>query len=231
MNWLAHYGYSDCVFCDIVAHQPWEPARYVYEDDEVAVFHNVLGWVPVMLLAVPRGRLSAPNGGARHYHQTDLWQRMGSLGAVAMAMGRAHCTFDGTPSFRLVCNVGPQALQSQQHAHMHILGSPFQPAYPDLRCGGRLVYEDGDLQAFEERLGAATSAGSISAVMVVPREPLSQDEFFATMDRFGPTIVRIATDRLGQSYRLLAEVGPHAPLPDDAAHLFILGGGWLGHYV
>ncbi len=231
MNWLARYGYGDCVFCDIVGHKPWEPARYEYEDEHVAVFHNVLGWVPVMLLAVPRDRIDDGAGGSRHYYQADLWQRMGSLGAVAMAMGRTHCSFAGAPSFRLVCNVGPLAMQSQQHAHVHILGSEFQPAYPDLRCSGRLIYEDDGLQAFAGRIDSPKGHGPVSAVMAVPRGPLTQDEFFATMDRFGATILRIAGDHVGDSYRLLAEVGPHAPLPNDAAHLYILGGGWLGHYV
>jgi diadenosine tetraphosphate (Ap4A) HIT family hydrolase len=231
MNWLARYGYSDCVFCDIVAHQPWEPARYEYEDDDVVVFHNVLGWVPVMLLAVPRGRIPDAAGGERHYHQADLWRKMGSVGAVAMAMGRAHCTFGGTPSFRLVCNVGPLALQTQQHAHIHILGSEFQPVYPDLSRHGCLAYEDEGLRAFAGTLEAPRGRGEVSAVMIVPRQSLTQDEFFASMDRFGTTILRIAAGQVGESYRLLAEVGPHAPLPGDAAHLFILGGGWLGHYV
>src|SRR5579875_213475 len=221
MNWLTKYGYSDCVFCDIVDHRPWEPARYVYEDEDVAVFHNVLGWIPVMLLAVPRRRISNGAGGVRHYYQADLWQKMGSLGAVAMAMGRAHCQFDGQPSFRLVCNVGSLALQTQQHAHVHILGSEFQPSYPDLRCRGRLIYEDDDLRAFAGPLDPRREHGAISAVMIVPRQQLSQDEFFATMDRFGATIFQIARDELGESFRLLAEVGPHAPLAHDGAHLFV----------
>src|SRR4051812_13032379 len=100
MTWLQAYGYSDCVFCDIIAHQPWEPASFVYEDDEVAVFHNILGWIPVMLLAVPRGRINdGIPGNDRHYHQLDLWRNMGHLGATAVAMGRAFCQFDGKANF------------------------------------------------------------------------------------------------------------------------------------
>lgn len=231
-RWLESYGYSDCVFCDIVAHKPWEPAAFVYEDEEVAVFHNVLGWVPVMLLAVPRLRLSTDSGiQGRHYEQSDLWTRMGRLGAVAVAMGRSHCIFDGQASFRLVSNFGPLALQSQQHAHLHVLGSSFSPTYPDLRCEGTLVYEDRDLRAYGKRIGTPQRSEQISAVMVVPRDRLTQDEFFGSMDRYGTRILEVAADQMGSSFRLLAEVGPHAPLPNNAAHLFILGGGWLGHYV
>jgi len=52
---------SNCVFCENVAHR--EPARIVYEDDDVMVFWNRLGWVPVMLLAVPK----------EHLLQGELW--------------------------------------------------------------------------------------------------------------------------------------------------------------
>jgi diadenosine tetraphosphate (Ap4A) HIT family hydrolase len=232
MTWLQAYGYSDCVFCDIIAHQPWEPANFVYEDDEVSVFHNILGWIPVMLIAVPRGRIIDGVGGRdRHYHQLDLWRNMGRLGAIAISMGRAFCRFDGHASFRLVCNVGSLALQTQSHAHLHILGSAFQPAYPDLRSNGSLLYGDDDLEAFEGALQSRHGSRDIKAVMIVPKAAQSQDEFFASMDRYGPKIVEIALRELGESFRLLAEVGPHAPIPDDGAHLYILGGSFLGHYV
>lgn len=230
MDWLRQYGYSDCVFCDIIARQPWEPANFVYEDEEIAVFHNILGWIEVMLLVVPRGRVSGEQRD-RHYHQEDLWRNMGHLGAVAVAMGRAHCCIDGVVQFRLVCNVGSLAMQSQSHAHVHVLGSRFQPHYPDLRSPERLIYEDERLCAYRGQLTSALETRGVTAIMVVPREPLTQDAFFARMSEFGATIVDLARANLGSSYRLLAEVGPHAPVPDNGAHLFLLGGGWLGHYV
>ena len=231
MNWLRQYGYSDCVFCDIVAHQPWEPANFVYEDEDVAVFHNVLGWIPVMLLVVPRRKAVDGTRGERHLHQEDLWRDMGDLGRVAIEMGRRYCTTDGVNQFRLVCNVGSLAMQSQSHAHMHVLGTRFQPHYPDLRTPEALIYQDDDLLAYRGRISSRMERESVTAVMVAPRAPLTQDEFFQRMGEFGPAIVELAGQQLGASYRLLAEVGPHAPVPENGAHLFILGGGWLGHYV
>jgi diadenosine tetraphosphate (Ap4A) HIT family hydrolase len=232
MSWLRDYGYSDCVFCDIVKHQPWEPAAFVYEDADVAVFHNILGWVPVMLIAVPTGHLENGAGGRpKHHEQQDLWRRMGHLGAVAMGLGRAYCEFGGTTRFRLVSNFGSLAMQSQSHAHLHILGAEFPPSYPDLRCRGRLVNEDADLLCFADVLEGRGSNSKTRAIMVVPRSEISQDEFFSHMDRYGARILQIASAEMGGSYRLLAEVGPHSPIPDDGAHLFILGGGSLGHYV
>jgi histidine triad (HIT) family protein len=95
-----------CVFCEIVAHR--EPAEILYEDDEVVVFRNRLRWVPVMLLVVPR----------RHLSQSELWQGMGAVSGVAVAMGQQHCP----GGFRLLSNFGHDAMQSQEHGHVHVIG-------------------------------------------------------------------------------------------------------------
>jgi histidine triad (HIT) family protein len=95
-----------CTFCDIVARK--EPATIRYEDDDVIVFDNVLGWVPVMLLVVPK----------RHVSQEELWQEMGSLGRVAVQMGKEHCPL----GFRILSNFGYHGMQSQPHGHLHVLG-------------------------------------------------------------------------------------------------------------
>ncbi len=102
-----------CTFCDIVARR--EPADVLYEDDDVIVFRNRLRWVPVMLLAIPKV----------HRTQAELWREMGPVGAVATRMGEEHC-----PSgFRLLSNIGDEAMQSQEHGHVHILGGTFLGEY------------------------------------------------------------------------------------------------------
>jgi histidine triad (HIT) family protein len=102
-----------CTFCEIVAGR--EPAEIVYEDDEVMVFRNRLHWVPVMLLAVPKV----------HVTQEELWSNLGRVGEVAAEVGEAHCP----RGFRLVANFGPDAMQSQSHGHVHILGGTFLGEY------------------------------------------------------------------------------------------------------
>jgi histidine triad (HIT) family protein len=102
-----------CVFCEIIAGR--EPAEVLYRDDDVIVFRNLLRWVPVMLLAVP----------TRHLRQSELWRDMGKVAAVAVEMGERHCT-DG---FRLLSNFGFAALQSQEHAHVHIIGGTYLGHY------------------------------------------------------------------------------------------------------
>ena len=104
---------SSCTFCRIVAHD--EPAEILFEDDEVVVFRNRLKWAPVMLLVVPK----------EHRSQEELWQRLGRVGEVAVEMGRKHCP----NGYRLLSNVGADAMQSQHHGHIHVLGGTFLGEY------------------------------------------------------------------------------------------------------
>jgi histidine triad (HIT) family protein len=102
-----------CVFCEIVAGR--EPAEVLYEDDDVMVFRNRLRWVPVMLLSVPK----------KHMTQAELWQDLGRVGAIAVKMGQEHCP----RGFRLLSNFGYEAMQSQEHGHVHVIGGTFLGEY------------------------------------------------------------------------------------------------------
>ena len=106
---------SNCVFCEIVARR--EPARIVYEDDDVMVFWNRLGWVPVMLLAVPK----------QHLLQGELWTSttMSKVAKRAAEIGSQQCP----NGFRLLSNFGTDAMQSQTHGHIHILGGQYLGEY------------------------------------------------------------------------------------------------------
>jgi histidine triad (HIT) family protein len=101
-----------CIFCDIIS--GFEPAKIHYRDDDVIVFENILGWVPIMLLAVP----------TRHMTQMELWNDIQKVATVAARIGEQLCP----NGYRLVSNFRNQstwlgdAHQSQDHAHIHILG-------------------------------------------------------------------------------------------------------------
>ena len=102
-----------CVFCEIIAGR--EPADVLYRDDDVIVFRNVLRWVPVMLLVAP----------VRHLRQHELWRDMAAAAAVAVQMGERYCP----NGFRLLSNFGFDALQSQEHAHIHVIGGTYLGHY------------------------------------------------------------------------------------------------------
>ena len=99
--------YFHCVFCDIASGR--EPAKIRYQDDEVMVIDNLLHWAPVMLLVVHKA----------HMTQEEMWQKkMDVVGKVAVEMGQKYCP----EGFRLLSNFGWDALQTQDHAHLHIIG-------------------------------------------------------------------------------------------------------------
>ena len=104
-----------CVFCEIVAHR--QPARIRYEDAKLIVFDNQLDWAPVMLLVVPR----------RHITQREMWTDpiIAKVTAVGVNEGLRHCP----NGFRVLANFGPDAMQSQEHAHLHVIGGTYLGRY------------------------------------------------------------------------------------------------------
>jgi histidine triad (HIT) family protein len=99
---------DDCVFCKISAGQ--EPAKYRYIDDEIMVIVNRLNWVPVMLLVIPR----------IHQTQIELWSNplMAKMSDIAVDFGCMYCP----NGFRILSNFGKHGMQSQNHAHLHVIG-------------------------------------------------------------------------------------------------------------
>ena len=100
---------GQCTFCGIVSGRV--PATVRHEDDEVVVFDNQLRWVPVMLLLVPR----------RHMTQSELWNDgtlFAKIGALAVSLGQDYCP----KGFRILSNFGHDALQTQPHGHLHVVG-------------------------------------------------------------------------------------------------------------
>jgi len=97
-----------CEFCEIVAGRA--PRSVRYQDDDVIVIDNVLRWIPVMLLVIPK----------KHMTQTEMWQDtiIAKIANVAIQMGEAYCP----GGFRLLSNFGREAMQSQTHGHLHVLG-------------------------------------------------------------------------------------------------------------
>ena len=103
-----------CVLCRIVARQ--EPGNIVYEDDDVIVIQNILRWVPVMLRGMTK----------EHTTQSELWEdHIGKVGQVAHRIGAELCP----GGYRLLSNFGYNAMQSQDHGHLHILGGTFLGHY------------------------------------------------------------------------------------------------------
>ncbi len=102
-----------CMFCDIVSGV--EPASVRYEDEHTLVFDNILTWVPVMLLVVPK----------RHLSQVEFWSDMDHYAKIAVRMGQQHCP----GGFRILSNFDRMGAQSQPHGHLHVLGGRYLGPY------------------------------------------------------------------------------------------------------
>ena len=105
---------TDCPFCKIVAGAI--PARKVYEDDEVLVFHDIAPWAPVHLLVIPKAHLaSLADAGAEHA------PLLGRMLALAPTLMREQGVTNG---FRCVVNTGADGGQEVHHLHLHVFGGP-----------------------------------------------------------------------------------------------------------
>lgn len=104
---------EDCLFCGIVAGKV--PAQIVSETDTTVAFRDLEPQAPVHVLVVPRR------------HITSAATLDDSDGAVAhdlLQAARAVADQEGVMAsgYRLVFNIGDDALNSVPHLHLHVLG-------------------------------------------------------------------------------------------------------------
>jgi histidine triad (HIT) family protein len=104
----------DCIFCKIVAGQI--PAKKVFEDEELIVFHDIHPWAPVHVLVVPRVHL-ASLAEAGPEHEALLGRMLGLAPRLMRQLGVDN-------GFRTVINTGRDGGQEVPHLHMHVLGGP-----------------------------------------------------------------------------------------------------------
>ena len=106
--------HPNCIFCKIAAGQI--PARKVFEDDELLVFHDIAPWAPVHVLIIPK------------LHITTLYdttaEHTALLGRMLALAPRLMEQLGVTNGFRTLINTGPDGMQEVQHVHMHVMGGP-----------------------------------------------------------------------------------------------------------
>jgi histidine triad (HIT) family protein len=108
----------DCLFCKIVAGKI--PARVVYQDEELFVFHDINPWAPVHFLMIPKVHIpSLAHVGPEH---AGLLGRMMVL-APQLAL-QEGCNPYPQGGFRLLSNTGAEGRQEVQHMHIHVMGGP-----------------------------------------------------------------------------------------------------------
>jgi histidine triad (HIT) family protein len=105
----------DCLFCGIVAGDV--PADIVWSDDHAVAFRDILPQAPTHVLIVPRRHIE----NASVIGPSDA-EEVVALLTAAKAVADAEGIGGEDRGYRLVFNVGPDALNSVPHLHLHVLG-------------------------------------------------------------------------------------------------------------
>jgi len=99
-----------CIFCSL-AEGPED--KLVYRDELVAAFNDVNPQAPVHVLIVPRRHIES-------VEKVDDPQLLAALFEAAHRIARDRGV--DKSGYRLLFNVGPDALQSVFHVHLHLIG-------------------------------------------------------------------------------------------------------------
>jgi histidine triad (HIT) family protein len=109
---------TDCLFCRMVAGEI--PADVVHESERVLAFRDINPQAPTHVLVIPKEHHRT--FGALAAADPDL---LADVARTAHAVARQEGLVDDggvEPGYRVVTNTGPQAGQSVDHLHLHVLG-------------------------------------------------------------------------------------------------------------
>jgi histidine triad (HIT) family protein len=106
---------SDCLFCGIVAGDV--PAEIVHRTDTTVAFKDIVPAVPLHVLVVPRRHIT--DASVVTSGDGDV---LADMVMAARAVAEAAGLAGPDRGYRLVFNVGPDALNSVPHLHLHVMG-------------------------------------------------------------------------------------------------------------
>ena len=101
-----------CLFCKIVAGEI--PSTKVYEDELVFAFRDINPQAPTHILVIPKTHIGS---------LAELTKENSAVVARIFEVIPEIAKAEGlTNGYRVISNCGPDARQSVQHLHFHILG-------------------------------------------------------------------------------------------------------------
>lgn len=103
---------TDCLFCKIVAGDI--PSTKVYEDETVLAFRDIAPMAPTHILVIPKVHIPSA-AGVTVENSGVVAHIFEVIPQIAQAEGLDN-------GFRVVSNCGPDAGQTVNHLHFHILG-------------------------------------------------------------------------------------------------------------
>ena len=104
----------DCIFCRIVRGEI--PATIVKRSDDAVAFRDLDPRAPTHVLVIPTRHVAAVRDAAGADGEQLLGRTLAFAAQVARELG-----LDGG-GYRIVTNTGPDAGQSVEHLHLHVLG-------------------------------------------------------------------------------------------------------------
>lgn len=102
----------DCLFCKIIAGDI--PSTKVYEDAYVYAFRDIAPMAPTHILVVPKCHIPSVDG-VNGENSAVVARIFEVIPQIAAAEGL-------TNGYRVISNCGPDAGQTVNHLHFHILG-------------------------------------------------------------------------------------------------------------
>ena len=103
---------ENCLFCKIAA--GIIPSTKVYEDETVLAFRDIAPQAPTHILVIPKAHIGSA---------ADVTPGNSNVVAHIFEVIPAIAVKEGlTNGYRVVSNCGPDAGQTVQHLHFHILG-------------------------------------------------------------------------------------------------------------
>jgi len=104
---------EECIFCRIAAGEI--PAKVVRQDEDIVAFRDVNPRAPTHVLVIPRRHIASVN-----VLDPDDAALVGKLFLAAREIARSEGVDES--GYRMVVNAGPDAGQSVDHIHLHLLG-------------------------------------------------------------------------------------------------------------
>ena len=102
----------DCIFCKIAAGEI--PSTKVYEDDRILAFRDIAPMAPTHILVIPKAHIPSVDG----IHEENA-AVVAHIFSVIPKIAAEEKLENG---YRVVSNCGPDAGQTVNHLHFHILG-------------------------------------------------------------------------------------------------------------
>ena len=102
----------DCIFCKIAAGEI--PSTKVYEDEQILAFRDIAPMAPTHILVIPKAHIGSV--------AEITPENSGIVAHIFAAIPQIAAAEGLTNGYRVVSNCGPDAGQTVQHLHFHVVG-------------------------------------------------------------------------------------------------------------